>query len=276
MMGRNDMRLWRDSSLFGGLELLRASCFDHRYSPHFHDEFVVAAFRRGAQRHRVARHEGVAHAGTVMIIHPGEVHSAEAAERNGIWEHCAFYPSTDTMEAIAADMLGGSGALDFGRATLRTEPGLARSLLAAHRVVEATPDAVEKQSAVYEALALLIRRYGQRAGRASRPQSPAADMSRAVAFMNDCHDRRLTVDEIARVAGLSEYHFMRAFRAQSGLTVHRYLTQVRLGRAKALLERGVGPAEVAVAVGFFDQSHLTNQFRNWFGVTPRAFALACC
>ena len=80
------------------------------------------------------------------------------------------------------------------------------------------------------------------------------------------------VKEIAGVAGLSEFHFMRTFQAQAGLSVHQYLTQLRLVRAKGLLAKGFGAAQVATDVGFYDQSHLIKYFRLHYGTTPGVFA----
>jgi len=74
---RDEISLWRDSQLHGGMEILQATCYEHSYPPHFHDEFVIAAFARGAQRTRVCRQSGIAAAGSVMIIAPGEVHTGE-------------------------------------------------------------------------------------------------------------------------------------------------------------------------------------------------------
>lgn len=271
---RNMMLLWRDASLPDGLEILRASCFDYRYPAHFHDEFVIAAFARGAQRHRVSRYEGVAEAGTLMIIPPGEVHTGEAAERERGWDYCAFYPSSAFLERIADDVLGGSGRLDFGRDILRFDPDLTRSLLKASAVIGNSADVLEKQCAAYDVFGGLIARYGERTRRGSRTASLDAGLKDAVAFLEAHLDGQVSVSEVATIVGLSEYHFMRTFQAKTGLTVHRYLTQLRLNRAKSLLARGVGAAETALSVGFFDQSHLINQFRRHFGVTPGAFARA--
>jgi AraC-like DNA-binding protein len=270
-----DIRLWRDAGLPGGLELLRASCVDHRYLPHFHAEFVVAAFKCGAQRHRIVRREGVAFAGTVMVISPGDAHTGEAAERGERWEYCAYYPPADLMDDIAADVLGGSGALDFGREPLRTDPVLARTLLAAHRVIESTPDTLEKQNALFSALSALVSRYGQRTCKGIKPSRANTDLRGAIAFMNDHYSQKITIRDIAQIASLSDYHFMRVFRNQTGLSVHRFLTQLRLERAKVLLSRGGRPADVAVTAGFYDQSHLTNQFKAWFGTTPNSYSSAC-
>lgn len=269
------MRLWRDNGLPDGMELLCASCFDHSYPAHFHAEFVVAAFSRGAQRHRVLRREGVAEAGTVMIIHPGELHAAEAAARDDGWDYCAFYPSARFLEAIADDVLGGRGQLDFGSDVIRHDVAATRLLLRAHTIITNTPDTLEKEAAVYEALGSLIARYGRRPRRTRSPARIRGDIRRALDYLEARYAEPVAVGEVAAAAGLSAYHFMRVFRATTGLPVHRYLTQLRLNRAKAMLARGFGSAETAVSVGLFDQSHLIRHFRRHFGVTPSEYAAAC-
>jgi AraC-like DNA-binding protein len=53
-----------------------------------------------------------------------------------------------------------------------------------------------------------------------------------------------------------------------GLPPHAYQTQVRVMRGKSLLAQGLSIEQVALKVGFFDQSHFTNHFRRLFGYTP--------
>lgn len=271
---RDVIRLWQDSSVPGGLELLRAQCFDFHYPSHFHAEFTIAAFVRGAQKHRISRHEGIAEADTVMIIPPGEVHRGEAVERDHGWDYCAFYPSARFLEQIADDVLGGHGGIDFGSDVTRHDPIITRDLLRANTIMAASKDVLERQCAAYETFGAVIARYGERTRRRPGRSSSRAAIGHAIAFLEEHHDRPITVSEIAAVANLSDYHFMRSFRAETGLSVHRYLTQVRICRAKALLSRGVSAAETAIRVGFFDQSHLINQFRIHLGTTPGSFVAA--
>jgi AraC family transcriptional regulator len=71
---------------------------------------------------------------------------------------------------------------------------------------------------------------------------------------------------------LSPYHLARLFKQATGDSPHHYLIQVRLTSARALLSAGSGQrslAEIAAAVGFSDQSHLTRHFKRQFGVTPK-------
>jgi AraC family transcriptional regulator len=79
----------------------------------------------------------------------------------------------------------------------------------------------------------------------------------------------LTLKRIAGEAGLSEFCFARSFREEMGLPPHRYVLERRVARARQMLhEPGRSIAEVAYAVGFSSQSHLTTVFRGQVGLTP--------
>jgi transcriptional regulator of acetoin/glycerol metabolism len=80
--------------------------------------------------------------------------------------------------------------------------------------------------------------------------------------------------QMAGVTGLSVFHFAREFRHATGVTPHYYLTRKRVERAQELLAHsGLHLSDIAVAVGFFDQSHMARHFRQILGTTPREFRL---
>ena len=82
----------------------------------------------------------------------------------------------------------------------------------------------------------------------------------------------ITLTDLASIAGLSSAHFCRAFRTSAGMPTHQYIVQRRIDRAKTLLtEHKMSIAEIALAVGFGDQSHLTTHFRRLVGTTPGRF-----
>ncbi|HSC84703.1 MAG TPA: AraC family transcriptional regulator [Pseudomonas sp.] len=79
----------------------------------------------------------------------------------------------------------------------------------------------------------------------------------------------LPLGELARLAALSEYHFVRMFRHSFGLPPHRYVLQRRLLRARELLLHSHLPlGEIALACGFASASHFSNRFREAFGGAP--------
>ena len=61
---------------------------------------------------------------------------------------------------------------------------------------------------------------------------------------------------------------LRAFTSAKGVTPYRYLENIRVSRAKELLEQGVPPVEAALRTGFSDQSHFTNYFDRFIGLSP--------
>jgi transcriptional regulator GlxA family with amidase domain len=78
----------------------------------------------------------------------------------------------------------------------------------------------------------------------------------------------LTVESLAEHAHMSVRGFARAFRREVGVTPHAYLTGRRIAAAKVLLDGDVPLSEVALACGFYDQSHFTRSFKGCTGVTP--------
>lgn len=80
----------------------------------------------------------------------------------------------------------------------------------------------------------------------------------------------VTVDSLANTVGLSTAHFAVLFRNTLGEPPHRYLTRLRVERARALLVSGMDPSEAAVAVGFYDHSHLARHMRRLLRITPSA------
>ena len=89
--------------------------------------------------------------------------------------------------------------------------------------------------------------------------------------MNDNLPRKLTLSEIAGVANMSPDHFGRSFKAATGLSPYQYVIHRRVERAKRLLsDSSLTVAEVAVAVGFSNPSHLAHHVRRQLGVPPSA------
>ncbi len=84
----------------------------------------------------------------------------------------------------------------------------------------------------------------------------------------------LSLAELARLAGMSSYHFARVFKQSTGISPHQHLTRRRVERAQELLSEGSRPlVDVAHEIGYKCQSHFTAVFRKMTGVTPSAFRL---
>ncbi len=95
----------------------------------------------------------------------------------------------------------------------------------------------------------------------------------ALRLINDYIESNLEADirigDLAMLAGMSQFHFARVFRATVGTTPYRYVLERRLERARSLLRTtAVAVRDIAATTGFADQSHLTRLIKRRFGVTP--------
>jgi AraC family transcriptional regulator len=108
----------------------------------------------------------------------------------------------------------------------------------------------------------------------SRSGAQPRAVSDALAFMHENYARELSLTDIAGAVHLSSFHLARLFKQSLGVAPHQYLIQLRVNSARWLLSAGSGErslAEVASAVGFADQSHLTRHFKRATGLTPGQF-----
>jgi len=93
-------------------------------------------------------------------------------------------------------------------------------------------------------------------------------VKRAKEFIEVYCNENISLAQLANVACLSPFHFIRVFCRETGLTPHAYLNQARVRRAKSLIAAGGAIAAAAYETGFADQSHLTKQFKRILGITP--------
>lgn len=94
----------------------------------------------------------------------------------------------------------------------------------------------------------------------------------ALDFMHQNLDAPIQLSDIAKVAYLSEYHFLRTFKSCFQVTPHQYLLQLRLQRAKELLRQtGLPVRQVAEQAGFTDAQYFNRLFRKRIGLSPRDF-----
>jgi AraC family transcriptional regulator len=119
----------------------------------------------------------------------------------------------------------------------------------------------------------LLRRYSTLSlGGPSRRRLPCHKLRVALEYIQENLADGVSLRDLARAAGTSPYHFAKGFKEATGLAPHRFVLEQRVERARRLLEGGkLSLVEVALAVGFSSQSHLTTVFRRLVGVTPGAY-----
>lgn len=112
-------------------------------------------------------------------------------------------------------------------------------------------------------------------GRAAQQSdaSPAGEvMEEILALFHRDFREELRVSDLARRAGMSECWFIRSFKARTGMTPQRYLTNIRLGQARELLRSStLNIGEIAAVCGYENALYFSRIFRKYTGVSPKAF-----
>ena len=94
-------------------------------------------------------------------------------------------------------------------------------------------------------------------------------LKRVVQYVDENLSAKITLQDLAAVAGLSRMHFAAQFRAAMGMRPHEYLLKRRIERAEELLKHTDIPlVEIALTVGFQTQAHFTTVFKRFAGDTP--------
>jgi AraC family transcriptional regulator len=191
------------------------------------------------------------------------------SHRHGEGDRClSFQFEPETFEQIAHD----AGA----------RPELARNSLpplrelawvaARARLALARPDAMEEVAFALTGAAMRL------AGRPSRSRAPAhhhGRMTEVLRYMAAQAAIPHKLAGLARMARMSPYHFLRSFKATTGITPHQWLLRARLHQAAARLATSRTPVtDIALEVGFEDLSNFTRTFHAEFGASPRQYRLA--
>ncbi len=101
-------------------------------------------------------------------------------------------------------------------------------------------------------------------------------LARSLQVIEERLSEPLPVEELARRANMSAFHYARMFKSSTGHAPHFYITMRRVERAKEMLANGALPlARIAADLGYATQAHFTGVFRMHAGTTPHAYRLRC-
>ncbi|WP_437883173.1 AraC family ligand binding domain-containing protein [Pseudomonas sp. LRF_L74] len=269
---REQTRFWQAEAV-AGVELLHARYVEQRFAPHVHEGFVFTMIEQGAQRFRHRGSDHLAPVGTMVLINPDEVHTGSKAHEDG-WRYRAFYPDIAAVTAVLGELgIAQCGLPSFSSSTLQDLEVYA-AFRTLHHLLEGGATALQQQSAWRETILLLFQRHARIAAPKAAGHEPRA-VTRAKELLVERLGEPPSLETLAAAVNLSPFHFLRVFRRATGLPPHAWLRQRRLDQARALLKAGCPSVDVAMRLGYADQSHLTRQFKQAYGVGPGAYGRAC-
>lgn len=258
-----------------GIESVRAHFVGHAYDPHWHDSFLVGVTEQGVQQFNCRRVRHRSTPGQVFLLEPGDIHDGLAPTEEGFTYSTLYLEPAWLDQQLRAlyEHAPGDSLPSFAD-TLCHDERLARATALAFRAVHDQDLRIVRQTAMDDLLTCLTRHLHWRRRINPDPRLPLT-AQRARDFLHANLERDIGLEDLAQACGIDRFRLTRAFKAAFGIAPHAYLIQLRLARARRLLAQGQTPAEVAVALGFADQSHLGRWFRRAYQLTPADYRRRC-
>jgi AraC-like DNA-binding protein len=105
-----------------------------------------------------------------------------------------------------------------------------------------------------------------------RDRSESPVIAKAKAYIQEHHGEKLSLDQVAKAANCSRFHFCKTFKTATGLCLTDYVSRLRTERAKnLLLNPNLRVNEIAFEVGFQSITHFNRKFKDNFGQTPTRY-----
>lgn len=236
---------------------------------HAHDAYQIGTTTRDPGEYLCDGRVWIAPPGSVMVFHPGQVHSAS---KIGIRSRSAvskiMFVRPERMHAIASTLDCRPPALPrFNNVVIRDEAFI-EEFCRVHDLALTNATTLEKETGLHAMLTRLILNFGSNQDALAEAKRRKAKARLVRDFVESNYIDNISLGQLAEVAHISQYHLNRVFANEVGMPPHAFQTQMRVQRAKHLLLNGMPVVEVALQTGFFDQSHFTRHFRRIVGVAP--------
>ncbi len=264
-----DFAVWQSKQL-EGISFFKANFKKFSYDRHTHDEYALGVIEEGVQ---IFTHKGkswTAPAGSIITVNPDEVHDGRALSESG-YRYRMLYLDPELIQEILKEHEGIREKLFF------REPRIENSDLAGNlsRILNHLEkldcrEQLEAEALLYPLIAELFSTHA--AGTGSRPMKKSTlSVERTLEYIKSRASSNISLEELADIAGLSRFHFLRVFKEATGCSPHFFQIQKRLQIARQEIIRGSTLRDAALNAGFSDQSHLSRRFKAAFGMTPGQF-----
>lgn len=236
-----------------------------KFPNHFHEYYVIGFIELGQRRLFCRNREYTIDAGDMVFFNPLDNHTCEQADNKALDYRCINIKQ-EIMRKLTLEITGSEYLPRFAE-PVAYRSGQVELLRELHRMIMEEQRDFEKEEIFYFLIKQLIETYAE-PWPLKEQEINYGEIEAICGFLEKNYAERISLDDLAGLANRNKYTLLRVFTRVKGITPYRYLETVRVNEAKKLLERGVEPVEAAVRTGFADQSHFTNFFKGFIGLTP--------
>ncbi len=238
-----------------------------KFPNHFHEYYVIGLIENGSRYLSCKSKEYTIEQGDLLLFNPRDNHTCEQIDGKPLDYRCINVPS-ETMSKAVYEITGRTD-LPYFTAPVIFHSELVSLLKELHLVIMQEEKDFRKEELFFLLLEQLIEEHTDELPCPKSEQSVEAKT--ICEYLEKNYRNNITLNELSNLTGLSKYYLLRSFTKQKGISPYSYLETIRIDKAKKLLEQGVLPIDVALQTGFSDQSHFSNFFKKFIGLTPKQY-----
>jgi len=245
------------------LEIFEASDYQPSFPLHSHDTVCLTLLLRGTECTQVHQQELMTPFKSISLTYPDEIH-ANPNKNKGSYSFLTYYISPDVLAHFH-----GNEKYYFNNRIIQDDY-LSDLLFQFAQAPEAS------ESTFKVVLDYFIQHhFTNRPNHTIGEKLTELDYSEVVDFIDQKFAERLSIEQLAKMKNLSRFSFIRQFKKAKGITPSQYITLKRIQAAKQLLRKGLPIVDAVYNTGFYDQSHMSRNFKKLTGMTPRSYQQAC-
>lgn len=263
----------------------RAWCLDdislelYRYSPqepeklpaHCHDDYQLCLSVSYPSEYLYRKSVHRVPVGSLSIIHPGELHGGtgqDIGDRQTLIEFRMLYIPPQAMRQVIEGAEQKPAPLPFFVDFIICQPDLLQSFLRFHQTSQAGTSRLSQDIQLQACLGQLVQQGGDYALTTQSTGEERVAVRQVREYLHEHYAENVSLPQLAQLVNLSQSYLSRVFKAETGVSLPHYQTQIRIDHARKMLLQGRSAKQVATNTGFVDQSHLTYHFKRFVQTTP--------
>jgi AraC-like DNA-binding protein len=251
--------------ILDGIELKEATFKNKHFPTHFHDTYSIGIIKNGIENLKIKDNNLIATPKTVVIINQYELHSNSFYD-NDAWTYQTINLNFDALTFLNKEQNHRIGN-NFIFQNLIQDDFLYNIISNLHQTPNLNLNEQISAISKYLLTNYLVDKQEEKFNYVSWKNIILEIKNLLDSKLND----KISIEAIAKKYNKTPFQLIRAFKSHTGLTPIAYLILIRLNKSKKLLANGNTLVDTALDCGFFDQSHFSNCFKKYFGVSPRQY-----
>ena len=239
-----------------------------KFPNHFHEYYVIGFIEKGQRFLSCKNKEYTIEPGDLLMFNPRDNHACEQIDGKTLDYRCINIQPEIMNKAVFE--ITGKEYLPYFTPQVVFHSELVAVLRELHQIIMEEEKDFRKEEIFFFLLEQLIEEYTEQA-MPTENTGQSTEARTICEFLEKHYMENISLDDLCRLTGLSKYYLLRSFTKQKGISPYSYLETIRIDNAKKMLEQGVLPIDVALQTGFTDQSHFSNFFKKFIGLTHKQY-----